>query len=127
MPSASKMSTPVAVDLEVLQGRYAPLGGYTVAFETFKQDVDPAPVLPSACLTTAASASTGALSPKGRSRSGGPIGTRPMWPATPTTRRPAICPWSRRARRLSSSAPPRTSIRPWLSSRRNLAAAGAQQ
>ena len=42
MPSASKMSTPVAVDLEVIQGRYALLGGYTVAFETFKQDVDPA-------------------------------------------------------------------------------------
>jgi hypothetical protein len=43
MPSASKMSTPVAVDLDELEGRYAPLDGYTVAFETFKQDVDPAP------------------------------------------------------------------------------------
>ena len=42
MPSASKMSTPIAVDLEEIQGRYAPLGDYTVAFETFKQDVDPA-------------------------------------------------------------------------------------
>ena len=45
MPSASKMTTPVAVDLEVIQGRYALLGGYTVAFETFKQDVDPARVV----------------------------------------------------------------------------------
>ena len=44
MPSASKMSTPVAVDLDEIQGRYAPLGVYTVAFETFKQDVDPAPL-----------------------------------------------------------------------------------
>ena len=44
MPSASKMSTPVAVDLDEIQGRYAPLGAYTVAFETFKQDVDPAPL-----------------------------------------------------------------------------------
>jgi hypothetical protein len=43
MPSANKMSTPVAVDLEEIQGRYAPLGTYTVAFETFKQDADPAP------------------------------------------------------------------------------------
>jgi hypothetical protein len=44
MPSASKMSTPVAIDAEEIQGRYAPLGGsYTVAFETFKQDADPAP------------------------------------------------------------------------------------
>ena len=42
MPSASKMSTLIAVDLEEIQGRYAPLGDYTVAFETFKQDVDPA-------------------------------------------------------------------------------------
>ena len=43
MPSASKMSTPVAVDLDEIQGRYAPLGDYTVAFETFKEDADPAP------------------------------------------------------------------------------------
>jgi hypothetical protein len=37
------MSTPVAVDLDEIQGRYARLGDYTVAFETFKQDMDPAP------------------------------------------------------------------------------------
>jgi hypothetical protein len=43
MPSANKMSTPVALDLEGIQGRYAPLGRYTVAFETYKQDADPAP------------------------------------------------------------------------------------
>jgi hypothetical protein len=43
MPSANKMSTPVAVDIDQLQGRYSPLDDYTVAFETFKQDVDPAP------------------------------------------------------------------------------------
>jgi hypothetical protein len=44
MPSASKMSTPVAVDLDEIQGRYSPLGVYTVAFETFNRDVDPAPL-----------------------------------------------------------------------------------
>src|ERR1700694_2507602 len=44
MPSASKMSTPVAVDLDEIHGRSAPLGDYPVAFETFKQDVDPAPL-----------------------------------------------------------------------------------
>jgi hypothetical protein len=44
MPSASKMSTPIAVDLDEIQGRYAPLGQYTVAFETFKRDADPAPL-----------------------------------------------------------------------------------
>jgi hypothetical protein len=31
------------MELDEMQGRYAPLGGYTVSFETFKQDVDPAP------------------------------------------------------------------------------------
>src|SRR5205085_2752132 len=43
MPSASKMTTPLAVDLPQIQGRYAELGGYTVGFETFPEDVDPAP------------------------------------------------------------------------------------
>jgi hypothetical protein len=36
------MSTPVAVDLAEIEGRYARLGDYTVAFETFKQHTDPA-------------------------------------------------------------------------------------
>jgi len=43
MPSANRLATPVAVDADQIEGRYAPLGGYTVAFETFKQDTDPAP------------------------------------------------------------------------------------
>jgi hypothetical protein len=42
MPSANKMSTPVAVDEEQIEGRYAPLDGYTVGFETYRHDVDPA-------------------------------------------------------------------------------------
>jgi hypothetical protein len=43
MPSANRMTTPVAVDLNELEGRYATLGDYTVSFESFKQDSDPAP------------------------------------------------------------------------------------
>ena len=43
MPSANRTTTPVAMDEPQIEGRYAPLGGYTVGFETFKQDVDPAP------------------------------------------------------------------------------------
>jgi len=43
MPSANKPSTPVAVDLDEIEGRYAEVGEHTVAFETYKQDVDPAP------------------------------------------------------------------------------------
>lgn len=43
MPSANRMTTPVAVDADVIEGRYAELGGYTVGFESFPQDIDPAP------------------------------------------------------------------------------------
>lgn len=43
MPSAS-MTTPVAVDEEQIQARYAALDGYTVGFETFKQDADATPL-----------------------------------------------------------------------------------
>jgi hypothetical protein len=42
MPSANRITTPVAVDEPEIVGRYAPLGGYTVSFETFQQDVDAA-------------------------------------------------------------------------------------
>ena len=44
MPSANKMTTPVAVDLPVIQGRYAELDDYTVGFESFPEDVDPGPL-----------------------------------------------------------------------------------
>jgi hypothetical protein len=43
MPSASRMTTPVAMDLEMIEGRYAELDDHTVGFETFKQDLDAAP------------------------------------------------------------------------------------
>lgn len=44
MPSASKNQAPVEVDNELIEGRYVELDGYTVGFETFKQDFDPAPL-----------------------------------------------------------------------------------
>ena len=44
MPSANKMTTPVSVDLPVIQGRYAELDGYTVGFESYPEDVDPGPL-----------------------------------------------------------------------------------
>ena len=43
MPSANRMTTPVALDEAEIEGRYAPLGEYTVSFETYKEDADPAP------------------------------------------------------------------------------------
>jgi hypothetical protein len=43
MPSANRMTTPVAVDEPQVEGRYAALGSYPVSFEEFRQDVDPAP------------------------------------------------------------------------------------
>ena len=43
MPSANRMTTAATIDADELEGRYAPLGDYTVSFETFKQDADPGP------------------------------------------------------------------------------------
>ena len=43
MPSASRSTTPVAIELPIVEGRYAALNAYTVSFETFPQDVDTAP------------------------------------------------------------------------------------
>jgi hypothetical protein len=44
MPRTSKQEAPVLVDEDVIEGRYLELDGYTVGFETFKQDADPAPL-----------------------------------------------------------------------------------
>jgi hypothetical protein len=44
MPSATRLSTPIAVDEPALEGRYSQVGDYTVAFETYRLDVDPAPL-----------------------------------------------------------------------------------
>jgi hypothetical protein len=45
MPSANKATTPAEIDLDVVEGRYAELGDHTVAFETFKEDLDVGPYL----------------------------------------------------------------------------------
>ena len=58
MPSANRMTTPVAVDEAQIEGRYARLGGYTVSFETFRQDADPHHTSRD-CLATTARARTG--------------------------------------------------------------------
>jgi hypothetical protein len=42
MPHTSKNSARVELDIADLEGRYVDLDGYTVAFETYKADVDPA-------------------------------------------------------------------------------------
>ena len=43
MPSASRSTTPVGINMDVVEGRYADLGAYTVSFETFNTDLDVAP------------------------------------------------------------------------------------
>src|SRR3954453_14609972 len=43
MPRTRKDEAPIAVDEPVIEGRYVELDGYTVSFETFHADVDPAP------------------------------------------------------------------------------------
>jgi hypothetical protein len=42
MPRARKEEAPIVVDESVIEGRYVELGPYTVAFETFREDADPA-------------------------------------------------------------------------------------
>lgn len=44
MPRTTKSEAPIAVDADVIEARYVELDGYTVGFETFKQDFDPAPL-----------------------------------------------------------------------------------
>jgi hypothetical protein len=44
MPRTSKADAPIALDEPVIEGRYVELDGYTVAFETHKADMDPAPL-----------------------------------------------------------------------------------
>jgi len=44
MPRTCKDEAPILVDDEVFEGRYVELDGYTVGFESFKADADPAPL-----------------------------------------------------------------------------------
>ena len=45
MPRTSKAEAPVMVDEpDLIEGRYVDLDGYTVGYETYKADVDPAPL-----------------------------------------------------------------------------------
>ena len=40
MPKASKETASKVEDMGVMEGRYEELGGYTVGFETFREDAD---------------------------------------------------------------------------------------
>ena len=44
MPKASKDTAARVEDMGVMEGRYHDLGGYTVAFETFREDADGTPL-----------------------------------------------------------------------------------
>jgi hypothetical protein len=44
MPRTTKTEAPILVDEPPIEGRYVDLDGYTVAFETFRMDADPAPL-----------------------------------------------------------------------------------
>ena len=44
MPRTRKDEAPVLLDEPEIEGRYVELAGYTVAFETFRTDIDPAPL-----------------------------------------------------------------------------------
>lgn len=44
MPKTSFVSASRVVDAGVMEGRYEELGGYTVGFETFREDADATPL-----------------------------------------------------------------------------------
>ena len=44
MPKTSRETAARVEDMGVMEGRYTELGGYTVGFETFREDADAAPV-----------------------------------------------------------------------------------
>jgi hypothetical protein len=44
MPKASKETASHVEDMGVMEGRYEELGGYTVGFETFREDADGTPL-----------------------------------------------------------------------------------
>ena len=44
MPRINKQEAAVELDAPEIEGRYVDLDGYTVGFETFKVDIDPAPL-----------------------------------------------------------------------------------
>src|SRR5436309_15121005 len=45
MPRASKETASRVEDMGVMEGRYGELGGYTVGFETFREDADATPLM----------------------------------------------------------------------------------
>src|SRR3954447_18014353 len=45
MPKTSKATASHVEDLGVMEGRYGELDGYTVGFETFREDADAAPLM----------------------------------------------------------------------------------
>jgi hypothetical protein len=44
MPKASRETASRVEDMGVMEGRYEELGGYTVGFETFREDADATPL-----------------------------------------------------------------------------------
>jgi hypothetical protein len=84
MPSASRSTTPVGIDLDVVEGRYAELDDHTVSFETFKQDLDVAPYFRGLPGDACTCVHLGYVT----APSGGPITMRPMSRATRMSRRP---------------------------------------
>jgi hypothetical protein len=45
MPKTSRETAARVEDMGIMEGRYEELGGYTVGFETFREDADAAPLM----------------------------------------------------------------------------------
>jgi hypothetical protein len=87
MPHTNKASAPVSLDIPELEGRYVDLGGYTVGFETYKADVDPAEFFRGLPDDRCQCPHWGVVLTEA-SASGSPATPRPTRPVTPTTHRP---------------------------------------
>ena len=110
MPSANKMTTPIAFDLPEIQGRYAELDGYTVGFESYPEDLDPGPLF-RGLLDDRCQCPHWGVVQSGQITFVGPTTRRRTAPVTPTTPHPATCRRSRLGPAWWSSVPARSSSR----------------
>ena len=91
MPKASRETASQVEDMGVMEGRYEELGGYTVGFETFREDADATPLFKGLPDDRCQSPHWGYVV-SGSSPSATRTTRRSTRPATPTTRRPATSP-----------------------------------
>ena len=110
-PRMSRADAPVSLDEPEIKGGYAELGEYTVAFETHKADMDPAPLFRGLPDDRCQCPHWGVVQAGRMIFRYADRRTRSSPPGTPTTVRPVIC------RSLSLEPSSSSSVRPARSTR----------